>query len=422
MMQPFPSPDFIPTQSAVEGIEVFRPAPPKDQDHRETVHFACPQCGATTAYSASNGGLTCTHCGYYEPPEKEMVGKGAERFEFTVETLDRAAHGWGEARKELQCQGCGAYTSIPVDSLTHTCAFCGSNKVIQRQASQDVLRPRFLIPFKLEADKCHTIAREWLGSSWMTPGPLKRLAQVANFTGIYIPFWTFGAITQASWKAEVGHKKSYTDSQGKTRTKIVWKWESGRVQLGLHDILIEGTTRLSTILLGGIKQYNLHKLAPYEPKYLAGFQAQSFDVPLEAAWELGRHEMRERTRHACRSQASTNRIRNFSMELDFGDETWRYILLPVYIAVYTYEAKTYQVMVNGQTGAIAGQRPVDWMKVWLALAALVAPGLTVGFVGVILLLLGGIGFPIMVVGFILLVIGLIVGFYLVQKAQKMDDA
>ncbi|MCP4358344.1 MAG: hypothetical protein GY796_10045 [Chloroflexi bacterium] len=132
--------------------------------------------------------------------------------------------------------------------------------------------------------------------------------------------------------------------------------------------------------------------------------------------------MREKTRHACRAQASTNRIRNFGMELDFEDERWRYILLPLYIAVYTYENQTFQVMVNGQTGKISGQRPVDWLKVWLTVGALLAPGLTIGLVGVILLLFGGIGFPIMIVGFILLVIGLIVDFNLFQKAQAMDDA
>ena len=221
----FPPPNFIAAASAVKGIEVFKPAPPKTEDYRETVHFSCPQCGAGTAYSATDGGLTCTHCGYYEPPEKEVVGKGAERFEFTVETMQRAAHGWGVARKEMQCQGCGAYTSVPPDSLTRTCPFCGSNEVIQRASPQDVLRPRFLIPFKIEADGCYSIAKEWLGSSWMTPGPLKRLAQVAEFTGIYIPFWTFGADTQASWKAQVGHKKTYRDSKGRTRSRIEWKWE-----------------------------------------------------------------------------------------------------------------------------------------------------------------------------------------------------
>ncbi len=425
MTKQFPPPNFIATTSALEGIEVYRPAPEKEEAHKETVHFSCPQCGASTAYSATDGGLTCTHCGYYEPPQQAVVGKGAERFEFTAQTMERAAHGWGESRKELQCQGCGAYTSIAVDSLTHTCSFCGSNKVIQREAPQDVLRPRFVIPFKIETDTCHTIVRTWLGSSWMTPGSLKRLANVAEFNGIYIPFWTFEADTTANWQAEVGHQKTetyYSGGKRRTRTKIVWKWESDTARLSLPDILIQGTGRLNVKLLSQTKTFNLHDLAPYEPKYLAGFQAQAYDVPLEKAWETARHEMRERTRQACRSQASTRRIRNFSMDLDFDNEHWRYVLLPLYLAGYTYQNKTFQVMVNGQTGDIAGQRPVDWLKVWLAAAVLVAPGLTIGLVGAILLLFGGLGFPILIIGFVVLVIGLVVAFNLVQKAQRLTDA
>jgi hypothetical protein len=151
-------------------------------------------------------------------------------------------------------------------------------------------------------------------------------------------------------------------------------------------------------------------------------QAQSYDIPLEKAWETARHEMREKTRMACRSQASTSRIRNFSMNLDFRDESWRYILLPVYLATYIYNNQTYQVMVNGQTGAISGQRPVDWTKVWLAVFALIAPGLTVGVIGLIMMNFGDTGFVIGVIGFILLVIGLIIAFSLVRQAQGMDDA
>jgi hypothetical protein len=401
------------------------PAPEKEEEHRAVVDFKCPQCHASTAYSAADRGLTCTHCGYYEPPQKAVVGKGAEEFEFTVETMQRAAHGWGQARKELQCQSCGAYTSVPPDTMTHTCPFCGSNKVIQREAPQDILRPRFLIPFKIEAGACHDITRQWLGSSWMTPGSLRRLAKVAEFTGIYLPFWTFDSTTKADWKAEVGHTKTeryFSDGEWKTRTKTVWKWESGHVRLFHDDLLVEGTTRLSALLLGRIKNYNLRQLAPYEPKYLAGLQAQAYDIALQTAWETGRHEMRERTRQACRNQASTSKIRNFSMNLDFDDESWRYILLPVYLAIYAYNNQTYQVMVNGQTGAVSGQRPVDWFKLWLAVIALLAPGLTIGVIGLITLIFGGIGLFIGVIGFILLVIGLIIGFNLVRKAQAMDDA
>ncbi|MEM7343521.1 MAG: hypothetical protein AAF485_04715 [Chloroflexota bacterium] len=425
MTQQFPPPNFIPTQSAVPGIDVYMPAPEKEEVHKDVVHFNCPQCGADTAYNATDGGLTCTHCGYHETPEQEIVGKGAEAFEFTVETMQRAAHGWGTARKEIQCQNCSAYTSVSTDSLTHTCPFCGSNKVIQREAPQDVLRPRFLIPFKFEADDCHEIARSWMGDSWMVPNAMRRLAEVTDFTGIYLPFWTFDATTKATWKAEVGHTKTeryYSNGEWKTRTKTVWKWESGNVRIDHDDLLVEGTTRLSQLLLKRINRFGLHELAPYEPKYLAGFQAQSYDIPLETAWETGRHGMREKTRNACRNQASTSRIRNFSMNLDFTDENWRYILLPIYIATYIYQDKTYQVMINGQNKAISGQRPADWGKVWLAVIGLITPGITVGFIGLVTLFLGGLGFPIGILGFILLIIGVIIAFRLILKAQAMDDA
>jgi hypothetical protein len=78
-------------------------------------------------------------------------------------------------------------------------------------------------------------------------------------------------------------------------------------------------------------------------------------------------------------------------------------------------------MINGQTGVIAGQRPVDWTKVWLAVAALLAPGLIVGVAGLLTLIFGGLGLFIGLIGFILLVVGLVISFNLVRTAQAMDD-
>jgi ribosomal protein L37E len=427
MSDTFPPENYISVASAINGIDVFKPAPPREEEQRDVVEFNCPQCGATTAFSVKDGGLTCSHCGFYEPPKTQVVGKQAEQFEFTTETMERAARGWGEARKELECQNCGSRTSIPVESLTYTCVFCGSNKVIQREAVQDMLRPRFLIPFKVESDKCGTIAQQWLESSWMVPQALSRLASLQAFTGVYLPFWTFDTITQADWKAEVGHQETerYYDAHEKewrSRTVTVWRWESGRVRLNIDDLLVEGTTHLSALLLGQVKNYNLSELVPYDARFLAGLQARAYDVPLDAAWEKGRQEMREQTRRACRDQASTAQIRNFSMTLDFRDESWRYILLPIYVAAYSYEKKIYQVMVNAQTGTIAGQRPVDWTKVWLVIAALLVPGLLLGLVGLMTLPIGGVGVAIGGVGFILLVIGVVIAVIIGTKAQRLDDA
>lgn len=420
----FPPPNFHEVPSNVSGIEVYAPIPEQTSPQQAVVEFTCPQCGATTAYSVEDGGLKCSHCGYYSPPERKTTGAQASELEFTVETMQDMEHGWGEARKDMECMTCGAITSISEQSLTHTCPFCGSNHVIQKTASQDVLRPRYLIPFQIEAQKCLSIAQEWMGSSWMTPKSLKRVADQALFSGVFLPYWTFDTTATASWRAEVGHTETeryFQDGEWKTRTVIRWRWESGMVNEKFDDLLVPGTNRLSSLLLNKIKAFQMSQLRPYEAGFLAGFQALSYDRPLDNSWEIARQQMREHTRLACRKQASTPRIRNFSMKLDFGNESWRYILLPIYLAGYRYANQNFQVIINGQSGQIAGQRPVDWKKVWLVVGALLTPGLLLALIGAITLLLGGVGALIGGVGFVLLLIGVVISVVILRQATSMDD-
>lgn len=424
MPEPFPPPNYQRLESTVEGIEVYAPRPVQIAAEAEVMNFNCPNCGATTAYSVNDRGVTCRHCGFFEAPQGSPLGRNAEQLEFTVATMERAAQGWGVARKEICCENCGGSASLPEDSLTFTCAFCGSNKVIQRQAAQDILRPRFVAPFEIDTARCTAAARSWLGSSWMVPADLRSGAKLADFSGIYLPYWTFDANTHAAWKAEVGytHTERYRDNgEWKQRTVTDWRWESGEVNLPIDDLLIPGTRRVSMNLLSQIESFNLGALAPFEPKYLAGYLAQAYDTPLEIAWDAGRRVMREKTREACHSQAGSSQIRNFSMELDFADESWRYILLPVYLSAYSYAGKTYQAVLNGQSGAIAGQRPVDWNRVWLVIALLLSPGALLGLFGLLTLPFAGIGIVIGGVGFILLIVGVIISITFYVQADRMDD-
>jgi len=415
MFEKFPPTDFVPTASAVPGIEVYRPRSPEEA-HQPVVEFNCPQCGSQTAYSAADGGLTCTSCSYYEPPRAAIVGVGAEEFEFTVEAIERSAHGWGEERKELQCQNCGVYTSIPRDMLTHTCPFCDSNKVIQHQAPQDLLRPRFLIPFKIEAEACQRIAREWLGSNWMVPKALQRAIVSGPFDGVYVPFWTFDAALDAHWKAEVGRRR-------KSDNKLIWQWRSGHHQEQVDDFLVLGSTHLSRLLVRRINHYDLQALAPYEPKYLAGFQAQNYDLPLEKAWEVARRQIRQRVKKTCHSQTNSNRVRNFSMSLDFQEERWRYILLPFYLSSYQYRQKSYQVLVNGQTGAISGQRPVGWIKVFLIIFLVMVPAFSAGVAGIIQVkVYQAEQSGWFCLGFVFFLVGAVVALKLLAEALQLDDA
>lgn len=412
----FPPANFIRTRSALEGIELYMPAPEK---HEPVVVFNCTQCGGQAAYDIKEQDLTCIYCDTKHSVPHLVVGTNSKGREFEVKTLER---GWGERRQEINCQNCGSHISVPSNELTHTCVFCGSNKVIQREAPEEVLRPRFLVPFQLEATACQGIFDKWLGDHWLTPKSLQQLANLREFTGIYLPFWTIDAVTEADWKAEVGHAETedYRENgEWKTRTVIKWRKESGHVGERFTNILISGTTQVRASLLGEIQNYDLSQLVAYDARLLAGLQAQAYEVPLKEAWKEAREPMREQTLRTARRETSTSRVRNFSMTLRFADESWRYILLPAYIATYSYYDKPYQIAINGRNGTIAGPRPVDWRKLLLIVATFFGASLLALVVAANLT--GELASILFGLGLILLICAVLVTFVLFFQAWQLAN-
>ena len=405
-----PPAGYVQVDSTVAGILVYAPAPAGETAAQGPVSFHCPSCGAATRYDVAAGGVACEYCGFSAKAAAETVGEGAAQNEFTLEALNRAAKGWGEDRQELACDSCGAVLALAPKSLTATCPFCASNRVNVRRAAAEQLQPKFVIPFQKTTADIRASAAAWLGKGWFHPGELAKSAVIDRFTGIYLPFWTFSAAVHSHWKAEVGYEREerYYDSsekEWKTRTVIDWRWEDGDVTTRETDLLISGSSHISRVILERVYPFRLSDLATYAPDFLAGWQAHQYDIPLTTAWEAGKTAIREKARADCYTDIPTSHVRSFSMSADFDDETWRYVLLPVYLAAYRFEQKVFQVMVNGQTGLVAGQKPVAWWKVWLAVAALLTPGLAVCLIGLPLLLFGGAGAVFLIVGLAILLAG-----------------
>ena len=55
--------------------------------------------------------------------------------------------------------------------------------------------------------------------------------------------------------------------------------------------------------------------------------------------------------------------RDLQVNSQYADRTFKHILVPVWLVTYTFGARTFQTLVNGFTGAVAGDRPVSWVKV-----------------------------------------------------------
>ncbi len=421
-----PPPGYLRVDSAVDGVSVWAPAPEEGEDPHARRGFKCPSCGAPIAFHEGQGALSCPYCGHTDQALGDRVGRAAEEQEFTVEAMERfrADQGLGVERRELHCQTCGAELAVEEDAIAAACPFCASAAVNLRVANHPGQRPGHVLPFSVDQATARKAAAEWIGQGWMRPGDLDRVDSVRGFTGIYMPWWTFSARLANAWKAEVGYERTeryYDSSSGswKTRTVIDWRWESGHVSVPVSDLLVAGAGTLSARLLQGVADFELGALAVYDPGYLAGWQAQSYAVDVPTAWERARAQMREQGRRACRDSISSRHVRNFSMSADFDEETWRYVLLPVWISAFPYGGEVYQVLVNGQTATVVGRKPVAWWKIWLAIAAMFTPSVLLGLLGLALLVVG-IGLVPLIIALVLFVVAVVGAFVLYGKASDQE--
>lgn len=424
LLQPFRPPrDYERHDSAVDGVSVWAPIPVEDADtDARAGAYRCEQCGAGVGFEVAAGAVACTFCGHVAQSAVSQVGTGAAQEVFTDAAISVAEQTWELHRKELHCESCGVDIQIEEGALTAQCGFCGSGQVLVREGLVSGLRPHAVVPFKVEGQALRERIDAWLQRGWMHPADLRKSASVERFVGVYVPWWTFSARIESTWKAQVGVKKTkrvYVDGEWHTKTVIEWQWWDGEAESVLSDWLVLGTSRIAANLAERIREYDLDELVEYTPDVLAGWQAQAFDRGLMEAWDLGRAAMRTRARADCRRAIHKDKVRHLSVTADFEEERWRYVLLPVHLTAYAYNGETFHVLVNGQTGALAGQKPVVWSRITIASVACFVPGLLLGLISLPLMLVG-VGFITIFIALLLLIAGGLGAMWLVKTARDAE--
>jgi hypothetical protein len=126
-------------------------------------------------------------------------------------------------------------------------------------------------------------------------------------------------------------------------------------------------------MLRGIAPYPTATLVPYDSGYLAGWTVERYQVDLAAAADESRRAMEEKLRAWCAGDVPGDTYRNLRLNTTWSGQTFKHVLVPVWLLTYTYGARSYQVVANGVTGQMAGERPYSWVKIaLLVLLALVA--------------------------------------------------
>ncbi len=347
---------------------------------------ACPACGAQAVWDPRKQKLICTYCGTESPYEIDSDSGEIREIPLvkTLREMPEELRGWKAEKRTVKCRSCQAISVFDPERVGQNCEFCGSPELVDYEEIKAPIRPQSLLPFKVSETQVRERIRSWYASKWFAPGKLKSRALVDTVRGVYLPYWTFDAQTYCRWWAQAGYyyytTETYTDSQGRRQTRRVrhvrWEPASGRLEHFFDDEPVSGSRGVDVALLKSVEPFPTRDLVPYDTAYLSGFVVEHYQVVLLEAAQQARESMMDQLRSMCASQIPGDTHRNLQIFPEFSGETFKHILVPVWLLTYDYGRRKFQVVVNGSTGQIAGRYPKSFWKIFLLVLAILIVVLT----------------------------------------------
>jgi predicted RNA-binding Zn-ribbon protein involved in translation (DUF1610 family) len=338
----------------------------------KVTHVICPNCGSNDVrYSADKQKLNCTHCDntWDLPKNRDMILERPLGEGFSIESMPK---GLGVATKVFHCEQCGSNTSIDIKQVNFRCPFCGSTKVNEEAMDVNLIKPAGILPFTFPKRKAEEQFESWIRKGWFHPNKLKN-SRVTQIEGVYLPFWTYDAMTQSSWKAEAGYyyyeSQTYRDANGNMQTrqvqKVRWVPASGYFEHFFDDVLVVASNGVKQADVQKIYPYPLENVVNYDGHYILGWDCEIYQKDLKGGFAVADRIMDDFIRSQCAQRIPGDTYRNLRVATQKSNLTFKHILLPLWVAGYTFNSKIFQFLVNGTTGKIAGKKPLSPWKIAL---------------------------------------------------------
>ncbi|MBL7490039.1 hypothetical protein I6A60_26270 [Frankia sp. AgB1.9] len=344
--------------------------------------YPCGGCGARLEFAPGSTSMRCPYCGFTQ----EIAAGDREIHEIAIENLATLP------RKPVAsigayvyvCQRCAARSES--NETATLCQFCGSPLVIDPAATGQIV-PEGVLPFGLDRGAVRDAVRKWTSSRWFAPKALKKVTETESMKSTYVPHWTFDSRTFSGYDGERGDHywvtESYTDSEGKQQTRQVqktrWHHAQGNVDRVFDDVLVPGSSVLPPKKVDDLAPWPLNAAQPFQQEFLAGHFALRYDLEPESGFEEAKNRMAKVIADDVRHDIGGDEQRIHHVNTQHNNVTFKLMLLPLWIATFLYAGRSWQILVNGMTGEIQGERPYSKLKIFFAVvAALIVIGV-IGF-------------------------------------------
>lgn len=311
--------------------------------------FNCPECGGSLVFDIKSQQLKCLHCSSEIPVEEYHTANHA----------DEDSDSFGAT--VYRCPNCSAEIIAPDEASTGFCSYCGYEAVLKGRMSREQ-RPRYIIPFQLSKEDCR---KKFKGRTYLPylPAQFKNEEFLEKFRGIYIPYWMY----------EVGYNDPIVLNAEKEYRKGNYRYtEKYDVSVDLkgktYGIPYDASKGFDDRVADELAPFKKEDLKDFREEYLAGFYADrptvrphvySADAEdlaaerlLDQVDDMLDHDMNlSRSEEAMKKRISAEAIRSDTA------------LFPVWFLTWKDHDRVAYAIMNGQTGKLSFDVPVDVRKV-----------------------------------------------------------
>lgn len=334
--------------------------------------YKCPCCGGAIEFDSSIQKMKCPYCDC----EFEMESLAAYDNDINSQRADEmnwdtsSSQSWSEGEEDglrvYVCNSCGGEIVGDETTAATSCPYC-DNPVVFKGQFAGSLRPDLVIPFKLDKKAAKQALINHYKGKTLLPKVFKDQNHIDEVKGVYVPFWLFDTDADADVRYKATKTRFWSDSNyNYTATSFFAVSRSGK--LGFENVPVDGSTKMADDLMESIEPFNIGDAVDFQTAYLAGYLADKYDVSAQESIERANERIKRSTEDAFASTVvGYNSVIPEYSSVRFANGRARYALYPVWLLNTTWNGNKYTFAMNGQTGKLVGNLPVDKAayKKWL---------------------------------------------------------
>lgn len=326
--------------------------------------YKCPCCNGAIAFDSKSQKPKCPYCDTefeietLKSYEEDLNGDNTDRLDWKEKPKEEWRDGEADGMRIYSCNSCGGEIIGDAFTAATSCPYCGNPVVFTGQFKGD-LRPDYVIPFKLDKKAAKEALKKHFKGKKLLPKVFASEAHLEEIKGIYVPFWLFSAETESNIRYKGTQVRFWSDSRyNYTQTNHFSLVRGGR--LGFERIPVDGSTKMADDLMESLEPYHFGDAVDFETAYLAGYFADRYDVSSEQSIRRANERIKQSVADEfMRTTSGFSGVHAENSSVRLGESSTKYALYPVWLLSTAWGGKNYIFAMNGQTGKLVGDLPMD---------------------------------------------------------------